>query len=185
MSVHNLQPSSAIQWLTEPVSPGQRPEPALLSWLTDTGLLTARMRRLCVSNFRLEVLEDNPTLATDTVRRVILCCGELPCIYAETYLPTATRIAHPWLCSLGSEPLGEALQSRPDVSRGNFEFALLARPQLPAETRVKNVAALWARRSVFTLGREPLTVTEIFLPGVTECESRRVRHAADQSGAVF
>jgi chorismate--pyruvate lyase len=185
MSVQNLQPASAIQWLSEPESPAQRLTPALRSWLTDTGLLTARMRSFCANNFRLEVLEDDATLATDTLRRVLLCCAELPCIYAETFLPATTRAAHPWLSGLGSEPLGEALQSRPDVSRGNFEFALLAPPQLPVEARASNASALWARRSVFTLGREPLTVTEIFLPGVIQCENRRVRHAADHSGTAF
>jgi chorismate--pyruvate lyase len=179
MSVPNLQPANAIQWLSEPESPGQSPGPALRNWLTDTGLLTTRMRSLCADKFRLEVLEDDATLATDTLRRVLLCCAELPCIYAETFLPARTRAAHPWLRGLGSEPLGEALQSRPDVSRGNFEFALLALPQLPVEARASNTSALWARRSVFTLGHEPLTVTEIFLPGVIECESRRVRPATD------
>lgn len=177
MSVQKLQPANAIQWLSEPESPGQGLTPALRSWLTDTGLLTARLRHVCADNFRLQVLEDNATLATDTLRRVILCCGDLPCIYAETFLPATTRAAHPWLRGLGSEPLGEALQSRSDVSRGHFEFALLPPAQLPAEIMPGDASALWARRSVFTLGRDPLTVTEIFLPGVTECENRRVRHS--------
>jgi chorismate-pyruvate lyase len=34
---------------------------------------------------------------------------------------------------------------------------------------------LWARRSVFTIGRESLTVMEIFLPGLIECENRHAR----------
>jgi len=175
MSLQNLQPCAAILWLTEPKVPGEKPRPVLRSWLTDTGLLTPRMRRLCADEFRLEVLEDDATPATDTLRRVMLCCSDLPCIYAETFLPAETRAAHPWLCDLGSEPLGEVLQSRSDVSRGSFEYALLAPAQLPANAKVSDGSALWARRSVFTVGRESLTVTEIFLPGLIECENRHAR----------
>ena len=175
MSVQSLQISSSIQWLNEPHIPGMSPAPLLQSWLTDNGLLTARMRRLCKNNFRLEVLEDDASLATDTLRRVILLCADVPCIYAETFLPAATRAAHPWLRGLGSEPLGEVLQSRPEVSRGAFEYALLASPQLPADASINKARSLWARRSVFTVGREPLTVTEIFLPGIVECENQRVQ----------
>jgi len=174
MSVQSLQISSSIQWLSKPQIPGMSLTPVLQSWLTDNGLLTARMRRLC-NNFRLEVLEDDATLATDTLRRVILLCADVPCIYAETFLPAATRAAHPWLRGLGSEPLGEALQSRPEVSRGAFEYALLSPSQLPADTSVNKESSLWARRSVFTVRREPLTVTEIFLPGIIECENQRVQ----------
>lgn len=175
MSLQNFQPSAAIHWLTEPQSPDEKPRPLLRSWLTDTGLLTSRMRRLCADEFRLQVLEDDATLTTDTLRRVMLCCGDLPCIYAETFLPAKTRAAHPWLCELGSESLGEALQARSDVSRGSFEYALLAPAQLPANANVSAGSVLWARRSVFTVGHESLTVTETFLPGLIECENRHAR----------
>lgn len=175
MSLQNLQPRAAILWLTEPQSPDAKPRPLLRSWLTDTGLLTPRMRRLCADEFRLQVLEDDATQATDTLRRVMLCCGDLPCIYAETFLPAKTRAAHPWLCELGSESLGEALQSRSDVSRGRFEYALLPSEQLPVTAKAGDESVLWARRSVFTVGHESLTVTEIFLPGLIECENRHAR----------
>jgi len=175
MSLQNLQPCTAILWLTEPQSPDEKPRPLLRSWLTDTDLLTSRMRRLCADKFRLQVLEDDATQTSDTLRRVMLCCGDLPCIYAETFLPAKTRAAHPWLRELGSESLGEALQSRSDVSRGSFEYALLGPAQLPVNAKVSDESALWARRSVFTVRHEPLTVTEIFLPGLIECENRHAR----------
>lgn len=175
MSVQNPKTPDAVHWLPEPDSPGQTPKPVLRSWLTETGLLTARMRRLCPDDFRLQVLADDTAADTDALRRVLLCCGAGPCIYAETILPAATRAAHPWLCELGSEPLGEALRSRPDVQRGPFEFALFAPAQLPADVAGPAATALWARRSVFYLGSLSLTVTEIFLPGILDCENRRVR----------
>ena len=69
----------------------------------------------------------------------------------------------------GSEPLGEALQHRPDVSRGKFEYARLKPAQLPVDLPVPTDGDLWARRSEFHVGDTSLLVTEIFLPGVMDC----------------
>jgi chorismate-pyruvate lyase len=189
MSAQTPQTDNAIIWLSEPEPPGHPLRPALRGWLTDDGLLTARMRRLCPDEFRLEVLTDRAAEDSTgtTVRRVILWCGGNACIYAETALPARTLELHPWLNQLGEEPLGETLQRRPDVSRGPFDFALLAPEQMPvplaerfADGRFANGVneALWARRSAFMIGPEALTVTEVFLPGVSDCENQRI-HVAE------
>jgi chorismate--pyruvate lyase len=193
MSGQTPQTDNTIIWLSEPELPGHPLRPALRGWLTDDGLLTARMRRLCPDEFRLAVLANRAAedSTATTVRRVILWCGGNACIYAETALPARTLELHPWLNQLGEEPLGETLQRRPGVSRGPFDFALLSPEQLPVSLAehfagghfANGVAydvneALWARRSAFMIGPEALTVTEIFLPGVTDCESQRI-HVAE------
>ena len=101
-------------------------------------------------------------------------------VYAETVVPAATAEQHPWLLELGGDPLGETLQQRPDVSRGEFEFALLGPAQLPEHLARLGIAdqPLWARRSQFSIDAAPLVVTEIFLPGIAASEKQRI-HVAD------
>jgi len=175
----NLQPDNALRWFSEPGACGTMPPPVLLNWLTDPGLLTARLRQQCGADFRLEVIEaiahQPPAGPHEELRRIVLWCGDQPCIYAETLLPEPTTAAHPWLKELGNEPLGETLQTRSDVSRSGFEYALLAPAQMPFTLSGQNDADLWARRSSFFVGGTSLLVTEIFLPGVLECTVRRAR----------
>ena len=104
-------------------------------------------------------------------RRIILWCGNQPCIYAETCIPKSTTAAHPWLAQLGDEPLGEQLLQKTDVSRSDFVFALFPTEQLPAALDELKSEALWARRSDFSIGTDALTVTEVFLPGILDCAS--------------
>jgi chorismate--pyruvate lyase len=181
MPVLNPQPDSAIDWFSEPGDAATHPGAKLYGWLTDTGLLTARLRRQCGANFRLTVIEDHvgaqPGSSTDKLRRIVLWCGDQPCIYAETLLPLTTTAEHPWLKELGDEPLGETLQTRSDVTRGSFEFALLTAAQLPADLPAQTDAALWARRSEFFVGNTSLLVTEVFLPGFVECVIQHMRPA--------
>ena len=91
---------------------------ALRSWLTEPGLLTARLRTSCADGFSLEVLEHSePVEDTPAKRRIFLRCGRRDCVYAETLIPAATIAAHPWLAVLGDEPLGERLAMEPGVTR--------------------------------------------------------------------
>lgn len=180
----NFQPDSTIRWFSEPGENGSSPNELLLPWLIDKGLLTARLRRQCGNNFRLEVVADSSsrpaTRHHDELRRIVLWCGHNACIYAETVLPQAALAKHPWLGQLGNDPLGESLQTRLDICRGDFEFALLTPAQLPADLPVQTDNNLWARRSEFIVDSMSLLVTEIFLPGVITCSSHQTR-AADQN----
>lgn len=149
-------------------------------WLRERGLLTQRLRASCKEHFRLEVLADTGLQApADDVhlREVLMCCGDRPCIYARTLIPAATAKAHPWLRSLGNEPLGERLQDRDGVKRSDFRFAALgagtpeARQLLPEDLANSTTDILWARSSTFSIGAHEISVTEIFLPGILGCES--------------
>jgi len=163
------------------------PEP-VNSWLRECGLLTDRLRVLCKDDFRLEVLAD-AGLASPAgpghLREVVMCCRDQPCIYARTLIPAATAEAHPWLRSLGNEPLGERLQTRVGVKRSAFRFAALdaaAREVtrlLPEYLVDPAVDILWARTSVFSIGAHDISVTEIFLAGLPGCESAPDSPAAD------
>jgi chorismate--pyruvate lyase len=168
--------STAAQWHSLPEHTGMIPEPAIHSWLQETGLLTARLRTLCADSFQLEVLEHSPPSAAQPAkRRIVLWCGTAPCIYAETIIPATTIDAHPWLATLGDEPLGERLSSQPNVSRSEFRFCQIAATTIPAEI-ITSTELHWSRQSDFKLASHPLTVTEVFLPGLLECQNAHAKN---------
>jgi len=140
------------------------------SWLREAGLLTARLRARCGNRFNMRVLRNQPCTNTERLHReVMLCCDDQACIYAITDVPAATLAAHRWLAELGNDPLGETLQTRADVSRSSFEYALLDGSSIPAcDNPHKKV---WARKSSFFIGAEALTVIEVFLDGLKHCTS--------------
>jgi chorismate--pyruvate lyase len=170
MPLHTHEPVSTTStqsgWVAVPEETGQIPAPALRSWLTEPGLLTARLRTSCSDGFSLKVLEHSPPAGgTPARRRIFLRCGKRDCVYAETLIPNTTIAAYSWLNVLGDEPLGERLAMEPGVSRSEFRFCLLNDAALPAELAGAQ-ETLWARQSEFTLGDNALTVTEIFLPAL-------------------
>ncbi len=179
MSAQNTQLKQAVNWLTEPAESGDGLTPVLHGWLTDPGLLTARLRKLCGDRFQLQVLEETITQQGDMQRRIVLSCGDQACIYAETQLPASTIDANPWLRDLGNDPLGETLQNRAEVRRDSFEYALLTPEQLPSQIPVPVNTALWARRYAFNIGSTALTVTEFFLSGVIDCAHNQM-HTTDE-----
>ncbi len=171
MSATGIQ-LGTTRWQADTVAGALQPDPVTLDWLTESGLLTRRLRARCGAGFAMRVLRDAAGDATAGVHReVLLCCRELPCIYAVTDVPATTLREHGWLATLGGEPLGEALQNRADVTRSDFEFALLDGDGLPGETHAAG-RQVWARRSDFLIGPAALTVTEVFLPGLGHCSPR-------------
>jgi chorismate--pyruvate lyase len=156
------------------------------SWLTDRGSLTHRIRARCstfsVRGLRLTRAKSGRDEAAYVnlnprelalLREVLLYCGNTPVVFAHSVIPRA-GLRGPWrsLSSLGDKPLGAALFADPQVKRSPLQFKKLSRRHelyrracrvLPAPP-----AHLWARRSVFTLQRQPIMVTEVFLPGILE-----------------
>ncbi len=122
-------------WPLEHVAP-QVPG-TLVSWLTEPGLLTARVRALCGDDlgFRLlGPLREAPLPAslqarldvTDhgcLLREIEFCCGTRRVIFAQTILPATTVAGFPWLRALGDAPLGEALrEAGQPLDRDPFEY---------------------------------------------------------------
>ena len=71
---------------------------------------------------------------------------------------------------LGTRPLGELLFADPSMRRETMEIAVLGRGTALYRLALRGVpvrpTAIWGRRSVFRLDRQPLLVNEIFLPGI-------------------
>ena len=147
----------------------------LEAWLLEPASLTARLKSRA-RHFKLQVLQQQeyalpefitpllPGIAHAQCREVLMSCNQLPCIYAQSWLPLATLAALQPLAQLGDQPLGEVIFQQQHVSRSEIE---VARVQLshPLTAAVAS-GEYWARRSVFTLAGQPLLVAEVFLDGV-------------------
>ncbi|MBZ9611264.1 chorismate--pyruvate lyase family protein [Rheinheimera maricola] len=147
--------------------------PLLAPWLLEPASLTARFKRHC-QQFRVQVLNEQrselpaflrqllPDTAAAQLREVILWCNDMPCVYAQSWLPQQTVTALRPLADLGERPLGDYIFQQPGLQRGIIEATQLdiALPLLSIAERC------YARRSVFTLNGLPLLVAEAFLPAV-------------------
>ncbi|MCZ8130190.1 MAG: chorismate lyase [Steroidobacteraceae bacterium] len=155
----------------------------LVDWLTEPGLLTARIRAARPAPFRLRIVDqrvgflgraemDLLKVSTSAcfAREIELLSGAEPWVFAQTLVPDATLELHPWLAELGDSPLGETLVGVEGFERGPFEFAPL--PALhPLAARALRDAGdepdfLWARRSWFALRGRRFLVQEVFLPAL-------------------
>lgn len=156
-------------------------------WLQEPGSLTRALMQRCpafnVARLRQEL--DRPGLdelaqlglprgRLAVVREVLLRNGAAPLVYAHSVIPRP-GLAGPWvgLAGLGNRPLGATLFANPRIRRQPLEFKRLdrrhplCRRALPYLSTAPT-ATLWARRSLFSLERHPILVTEIFLPAILE-----------------
>ncbi len=156
----------------------------LSKWVRDRGSLTERIMAKCgdfgvrhVANRYARVNRDearrigvNPK-AFALVREVYLCCGEKPVVFAHSVAARAS-LKGPWrnLAALGQKSLGSAFLSNPRVKRDDLEFLPISKrhPLYAKSCRfmAHRPARLWARRSLFGLGRSEILVTEVFLPEI-------------------
>ena len=179
---------SRVIWRTSLVRRGI--SPALRSWLTEPGSLTARCQSRC-EKFMVKVLHYGyfRALADEgrggrqhqlaKVREVLLSCDGIPVIFAHTSLCTLALSNLParqsrgplsrWLARLGSRSLGSLLFAHPGFRRGEIEYCRLD-ARHPLFQRVAEVCPLpgqlWARRSRHSLGGQTVLVTEVFLPAI-------------------
>ncbi len=154
-----------------------------LSWLSDEGSLTLRLKRYCPNQFSVDVLDEQwvkpdlseaqllgvPESQKVLLRQVHLKCGDSICVYARSVIPLKTlQGKHKRLSFLGSKPLGEYLFSNPTLERKRIEWS-----QLPAKSTLYKMAipdetkrggSVWGRRSLFSLDNKQLLVSEFFLP---------------------
>ena len=125
-----------------------RAPPALLTWLAEPGLLTARVREFCGDDMRFrmlgplrravlpEALRARLTV-TDSeclVREIEFRCDDTRIIFAQTIFPATTVAAFPWLRQLGEAPLGEALRrAGQPLTRDPLEYSQLSAGHALAE----------------------------------------------------
>jgi chorismate--pyruvate lyase len=143
-------------------------------WLLNTESLTARLKAL-PGEFSLHLcLEQSVLLPAEfatrwqcheaIVREVVLSVANVPCVYAQSFMPLATVQALAPLASLGEKPLGEFIFQQPDLQRGEIEIAHFAAGLCLPSLGVQE--ELYGRRSLFTLRDQQLLVQELFLPGL-------------------
>lgn len=170
---------ASLDWRNPATLGSQGPGPGFITWLLETGSLTQRLREACADHFGLEVVREEAAPLTGEemaflsltdnaalLREVSLKCNGKPCVFAQTLIPGATLMAHPWLEDLGEKPLGEALLGRDDVRRPEYDVARLNADQVSGA--VGKDCEVWTRRSRFLIDREPLLVYEVFLPAIIE-----------------
>jgi len=140
--------------------------PNLKSWLTETNLLTNRIKE-SGHNYAVQVLKESLSSAPmllknkndadqNYIREVVLSVDNDACILAQTLVPNSTLELNRWIQSLGEQPLGERLSMMPKVSRSAFEYAYLELSEV----------SVWIRRSSFAIDNTLLWVAELFLPAL-------------------
>jgi chorismate--pyruvate lyase len=168
---------SHSQWLKKPVNSG-----VYRHWLIDGGSLTQRLQLRC-ADFAVHPLrlyhakpqaDEAELLALEPrqkalLREVHLHCAGQPVVFAHSVLPPgALRGDWQGLGRLGNKPLGGALFSDPRVVRTPLQYKKLSSHHALYHRAIAHLEAppkvLWARRSVFTLKRAAILVTEVFLP---------------------
>ena len=138
----------------------------LKSWLTETNLLTNRIKEsghVYAVRVLKESLSSAPMLLKNKndadqnyVREVVLSVDNDACILAQTLVPNSTLELNRWIQSLGEQPLGERLSTMPKVKRSAFEYACLELSEV----------SVWIRRSSFDIDNTLLWVAELFLPAL-------------------
>ena len=155
--------------------------PAVAAWLSETGLLTERLRARCDGRPGLSViaLAEAPIADSDAavlqaagltafVREIELTCDGRPWVFAQTLIPQSTLVRQRWLSTLGGAALGERLAAVPGLERGPLEFTRLVAGDRLYHRALRDhadpPASLWARRSWFAIAGDRLLVQEVFLP---------------------
>lgn len=166
---------SSPSWRPAHALPDLTTDPLHVSWLTERGSLTARLRETW-GEASVEVIEeglaiplpqeaarlDLPVGETAWVRCVWLRCHGQARLYARTVIPQWGPF-NPWVQvqQLGRQPLGELLFRTPGLQRSAFEWCANAHWPSPDPDAARTPAL--ARRCLFQRENAPLLLTEVFL----------------------
>ena len=145
---------------------GHQPSSSLKNWLTETTLLTDKIRQI-QHQYSIKVLNEYhgpvPRLLKNLqaeqnnfIREILLSIDKQACVLAQTIVPRKTLEQNGWIKTLGTQPLGEHLLKKPNVSRSGFEYSYLEHSMSP----------FWLRRSSFNIDKAVLWVIELFLPAI-------------------
>ncbi len=156
------------------------------SWVYEAHSLTQRLRsyygnkvqvKILYHQWRKPFINESQHLSAHyqqfhLIREVLLHADEKPLLLARTILPKKTiQIAKRNLSHLGTRPLGEVIFSYPHLERLEREISCNAlttwSTQLKQQLKLeKNV---WGRRTVYAIQKQPLLVSEFFLPDALKC----------------
>lgn len=166
-----------FHWLKKPMLSGDYHR-----WLIDKASLTKRLQQR-YSDFSVNPVvlayakpfyDEAALLAVAAhqhalIREVFLMGASQAVVFAHSVLPRQSLRGR-WLGlrRLGNKPLGQTLFATPQVRRMGLSYKKLAPQhalyQHAAKDLLNKPAYLWARRSVFSLNRANIMVTEVFLP---------------------
>jgi chorismate-pyruvate lyase len=160
----------------------------IYSWLVMPKNLTDTIKKTDV-RFSLDVISESfsepyrdeknafygypSDVSSSFVRKVFLKGDDKAMVFARVIIPEDTYINYKnEFLSLGSRAIGNALLHHDKkVVRGDFEYKLLrSGDELLSEIKELNCTSekgdLWARRSVFSLPKGYLLITEVFLSAI-------------------
>ena len=177
----------ASRWFDHTHLSARNLDPKVVSWLNDQGSLTKRLMDYCPGQFSVRVLsqqwirpqtEEAKLLAVPRhqqalLRQVQLLCRNTVCVYARSIIPLATLNGkHQRLKRLANKPLGGYLFAQPNLKRSNQQIARIIRKDPLFEIALPNAKQscdqLWGRRSLFSMDKKSLLVSEFFLPALFE-----------------
>ena len=157
------------------------------SWIYESQSLTRRLRKVYGQSFTVEILFHRrrpaflsecgllklPHQQYNLIREVLLHADGKPLILARTILPEKTiKIAKRNLSHLGTRPLGEVIFSYPKLERLDLNISCI-KPDLWTPGLAEKVLFnqnIWGRRTVYAIHKQPLIVSEFFMPAVLELD---------------
>ena len=159
----------------------------LHDFLFQNGSLSRSIEESCSGTFNIELKneswsapmsDENQLLALidneiTFIRESWLKCDNKRLVYARTVIPRITFEGESQgLMELGNKPLGNILFSDNKTYRTNMRYAKIPlhcdlHKQATLGTDI--VTELWGRQSLFYIKNNPLLVTEVFLPTISEC----------------
>lgn len=151
------------------------------SWTYESGSLTQRLRNFYGDSVAVKVLFKHwqtpylserrllnlPEHRYCLIREVLLHADGKPLILARTIIPHDTiKVAQSNLSHLGNRPLGEIIFSYKKLQRSGLGIALIT-PQTWSSSALKegNISdTIWGRRTVYSIAKRQMLVSEFFLP---------------------
>ncbi|MCK4493265.1 MAG: chorismate lyase [Methylococcales bacterium] len=154
----------------------------IISLVNEKKSLTQRLRKTYGNAVKVEILFHQwktPFLSESKylnllphhyclIREVLLSANEKPLILARTILPKSTITnAQRQLSHLGTRPLGEVIFSDPHLVRLMMDVSRVKPKNWQQSFGFSET--IWGRRTVYTLQKQPLFVSEFFLPDALCC----------------
>ncbi len=176
-----------LHWQNELSAKDEPDDKRLYDFLFQSGSLSRSIEECCSGAFNIELKNESwfapmpdenqlLTLIDDEItfiRESWLKCDNKRLVYARTVIPRITYEGESQdLMALGNKPLGNILFSDNKTYRTNMRYAKIPlhcdlHKQATMDTDI--VTELWGRQSLFYINKNPLLVTEVFLPTILEC----------------
>ena len=154
-----------MSWLTSPKVEGVE-----LSWLTEEGSLTERLKKE-FNDVKVDVIYEGlaSEKETDYIREVIIKSCDKPMIFAQTRVKMID-LDSAWSClkELGQQSLANILFKDPKIFRHSLLYRLCDSDDI-LYRRLKSLGyiheeILWIRKSKWEKDGKILSLTEAFLP---------------------